>query len=123
MTNTQTQTDALRASLERAGLGPIAAVHELDVGAVQVELAETAPMTTIWNWTDFIDVIDARAGQYDANDEYVRLHLRGSRPGVGPVVVTQPLHTTHRARQAQAAWEGVSDYDASDLIEALSEME
>lgn len=124
MTLTQNALDGWREVLDSDGFGPITAMHTHDdIGAVQVELDETAPLSVLLRWARLIDVVDQRVGVYDTSDEYVRLHLRGLLDKVGPVMITQPLRRSRRAQQAQTAWEQIQRYGVVELLQHLSEMD
>lgn len=108
---THTENDELLVEIqtmtEQLDLGPVADVQLLDADsqALQVELDEQAAASTLLAWSSLITVVDTRVGVRDDADEYVRVHLRGTSPELGAVVVTLPLHRTRRARQAALAWQ------------------
>ena len=97
----------IQAMTEQLDLGPVADVQLLDADsrALQVELDEQAAAATLLAWGELITVVDTRVGVRDDADDWVRVHLRGTSPELGAVVVTLPLHRTRRARQAELAWQ------------------
>lgn len=117
-----TNVECVRALAET--FGPVAEVRALpEVGAVQVELDETAPVHTMLVLDALMSHTHTRAGVYNKHDEYVRLHLRGRIDDVGPVIVTLPFHRTRRGKQARMAWDRVTKDDPLTLLERLSALD
>lgn len=117
--------ERIRDDVEARDLGPVDAISILDeVDALWFLLDYDAPAITasLLAWVEFIDVVDATAGMYHHEDEFLRLNVRGL-VGDWPVVITLPAHYRTQPARAALIEQHISDRDPAALTTHLVEQD
>lgn len=121
---------AIEDMINDAGIGP-ASVSDIDapggVTAVVVEMDvhNDRKSRNLLQWLDFLDVVDATVGKFNASDTTARLNVRGFSPSGGAMVIV----AAYDERTERAAVDLINTklharpQDVAGLVRQLAAME